>query len=120
MAPVLPATHHGRVPRLLVFWTRPQHLSAEEADAWTSEQLSGLQDLEAVERARLTRLGTPSTAHPQEWDWMLELDLAPGADARRCVESGWCGEWLADLQLLGMRPAAVLADDGRALPAEDG
>jgi hypothetical protein len=98
-----------RVPRLLVLWTRPHHLTAEEAGRWAHAEVRRLLLVEGVSSARLTRLESASPRLAREWDWLLELEIAaPVADS---VDHGPCAEWLADLRLLGMRPAVVLAPD---------
>jgi hypothetical protein len=101
--------------RLVVLWTRPYHLSAEEADAWTYREVARLLGLDGVARVELTRLQSASTNHPREWDWMLELQLHDGVDAHACVDAPACAEWLGDLRLLGMRPAVMLVEGSRTL-----
>jgi hypothetical protein len=108
-------SHHGRVARLLIFWTQPLHLSAAEADAWVRGELRKVTRLASVERAELTRLRSRSERFGAPHDWMLELHLAPGAVPADCVEAQPCAEWLADLRLLGMSPAVVVADSDQPL-----
>jgi hypothetical protein len=102
--------HHGRVARLLIFWTQPLHLSAAEADAWVRGELRKVTGLAGVERAELTRLRSGSERFGAPHDWMLELHLTPGAAPADCVAAQPCAEWLGDLRLLGMSPAVVVAD----------
>ena len=92
--------------RLIVLWTQPHHLTAEQAEGWAREQVEGLLALDAVRRADLTPLQSASPRHPAEWDWLLELEI--DGPARDCVERGPCGEWLGDMRLLGMRPIVLL------------
>jgi hypothetical protein len=101
--------------RLVILWTRPHHLSAEEADTWTCRETARLLDFELVARAELTQLQSASMRHPRPWDWMLELHLHDGVDGRACVDAPACAEWLSDLRLLGMRPAVVLVEGTRTL-----
>jgi hypothetical protein len=101
--------------RLVVLWTRPYHLSPEEADAWTCREVARLLGLDGVARVELTRLQSASTHHPSQWDWMLELHLHHGVDGHACVDASVCAEWLGDLRLLGMRPAVVLVEGSRTL-----
>ena len=110
-----PVAHDDRVARLLIFWTRPRHLSVAEADAWARGELRKVTGLETVERAELTRLRTASERLGCPHDWMLELHLAPGADPSECVNAGACAEWLGDLRLLGMKPAVMAVDSSRPL-----
>jgi hypothetical protein len=100
----------GRVARLLVFWTRPAHLSVEEAETWIRAELSVLAAIDVIGRAELSRLESASVRLPRPCDWMLELHLVPGADRDACLAARPFREWLADLRLLGMHPSAVLAD----------
>jgi hypothetical protein len=96
--------------RLLILWTRPDHLSPEEAEAWARDELAALRAPDIVERAELMRLRSASLRYPREGDWMLELQLARGADGAALLETGPWAEWLTDLRLLGMRPSVMLAD----------
>jgi hypothetical protein len=105
----------GRVPRLLVFWSRPQHLTSEEAERWASADLRTLIAASAIERARLTRLASASGRHSQPCDWMLELELPAGTDVAACIDSSDWKDWLGDLRLLGMRPVAMVADGSAPL-----
>jgi hypothetical protein len=100
----------------VVFWTRPFHLSAEEADAWTRREAARLLGFDGVARVELIRLQSASTHHPSPWDWMLELHLHGGVDGRACVDAPLFAEWLGDLRLLGMRPAVVLVEGSTTLP----
>jgi hypothetical protein len=96
--------------RLLIFWTRPAHLSASDADDWVRSELRKVTDLTGVERAELIRLRSGSEHVNAPHDWMLDLHLFPGASPAECIEAQACAEWLGDLRLLGMRPAIVVAD----------
>jgi hypothetical protein len=106
--------------RLVVLWTRPHHLSAEEADAWARLEAAHLLAVPGAAHAELTRLDTASAQHGRDWDWMLELHLSEGADAHVCAEHRVFEEWLLDLRLLGMRPTVVLVDDSTVLTPKAG
>jgi hypothetical protein len=96
-----------QVRRLLIFWTRPFHLSADEAETWARDELRTLAALETVERAELSRLASVSERHPRMCDWMLDIELTGptlGLDAPALED------WMRDLRLLGMRPSMVLVD----------
>jgi hypothetical protein len=101
--------------RLVVLWTRPYHLSPEEADAWTRRETPRLLGLDGVARIELTRLQSASIHDSCPWDWMLEVHLHDGVDGRACADAPAWAEWLGDLRLLGMRPAVVLVDDSTTL-----
>ena len=105
----------GPVPRLLVFWSHPQHLTSEEAERWASTELHSLIASSMIEQARLTRLASASTRHSQPCDWMLELEFPAGTDAAACIDSPHWKDWLGDLRLLGMRPVAMVADGSAPL-----
>jgi hypothetical protein len=96
--------------RLVVLWTRPYHLSTEEADAWIRREVARVLECAGIARGELTRLQSASPQHPSAGDWMLELHLREGVDAASCLESSACADWLRDLRLLGMRPAVVLVE----------
>jgi hypothetical protein len=101
--------------RLVVLWTRPYHLSAEEADAWTGRGAARLLGLDGVACVELTRLHSASTDQPSPWDWMLELHLHDGVDGHVCVAAPECADWLCDLRLLGMQPTVVLVEGSTTL-----
>ena len=96
--------------RLLIFWTHPSHLSVAEADAWARTELRKVTGLAAVDRAELRRLRSASAKYGCTHDWMLELQLADGAEPADCLDAQVCEEWLGDLRLLGMRPAVIAVD----------
>lgn len=106
--------------RIVVLWTRPYHLSAEEADAWTRCEAARLLELDAIERIEVTRLQSASMRHPRNWDWMLELHLRAGVEGDACADAPVCADWLRDLRLLGMRPTVVLVDGTMTLMREAG
>ena len=105
------------VPRVLVLWSRPDHLSAAEAERWVRAEVRALRAVDAVRSAQLTRVESASPRQPCDWRWLLELELT--GSVRDCVERGPCAEWLGDLRLLGMRPAVVVAAEAIA-PEGDG
>jgi hypothetical protein len=97
--------------RLLVLWSRPQHLTPEEAERWVRDEVRELLAAEGVSSAALTRLESASPRHGCDWDWLLELEIT--VPASEYVDRGPGAHWLADLRLLGMRPAVLLAADTR-------
>lgn len=99
--------------RLLVFWSHPSHLSLEEAERWTRQQLDELLASDDVARAELLRVRPASPHHAAMYDWMLELHLEPEADVAEWMRSLRWREWFADLRLLGMRPSVLLAGERR-------
>jgi hypothetical protein len=102
------ADHHG-VPRVLILWSRPQHLTAEEAERWARTELRGVLAADSVRSAELRRLEPASPRYGADPRWLLELEVA--GPARECVENGPCAAWLGDMRLLGMRAEVVVADE---------
>jgi hypothetical protein len=99
-----------RVARLLILLTIPAPLSAERAEAWLHDAVAGLSAHEEVERAVLSRLLPGSRRFPRNWDRLIELHLCGGINAGAWVDTGACGEWLADLRSLRLHPQLLLAD----------
>lgn len=109
----VPAMDDGVVSRLLVVWTRPRHLSTAEADDWVEPAIARLTGLDGLARAELTVLESAAVRYWREWDWLLELRLAPGVDRQEWLTNDAWIDWIADLRLLGMRPQVMVADDRR-------
>jgi hypothetical protein len=101
--------------RLLVGWTRPYRLAEAEAEAWAQAELTRVLAAAGTHRARLMRLGSASARYHRPWDWLLEVEVASDGDVRQFIESPACRELLADLRLLGMRPAAMVTGAERVL-----
>src|SRR5262245_27471571 len=93
------------MPRVLVAWSRPHHLSADEAERWARTEVQRLLAGAAVGAARLTRLESASPRLGCAWDWLAELEITVPAG----IDAGACADWLADLRLLGMQPVVMLA-----------
>jgi hypothetical protein len=106
-------THDREVSRLLVLWSRPAHLTYEEAERWARAEIRALLRSDGVRAAELTRLESASERHRADRSWLLELEVA--GPVPECVESGPCADWLGDMRLLGMRPAVMLAADAGEL-----
>ena len=97
-------THAGWVPRLVILWTRPDHLTREEADAWVRLEVASL----GIAHARLAEVEPAALEHPVSWQWMLELELEDELAGERSLRRGPLADWLRDLRLLGMRPTVML------------
>jgi hypothetical protein len=97
-------THAGWVPRLVILWTRPDHLTREEADAWVRLEVARL----AIPDARLAEVEPAALGHPVSWRWMLELEVEDELAGERPVRRGPLADWLRDLRLLGMCPTVML------------
>jgi hypothetical protein len=96
------------VPRLLILWSRPRHLTREETEAWIEAELLRMAAVPEVGGSRLTEVRPAALAHPTDWQWMLELDVADDAAAGRSLDRGPVADWVRDLRLLGMRPTVLL------------
>jgi hypothetical protein len=103
------------MPRLLVLCRSPYHLSPEEAAAWLKQELERVLRADELEGATLTQLANASAQSAREWDWLIELQLERGLPADPASARSACGELLADLRLLGMAPAATVADERDAV-----
>jgi hypothetical protein len=101
---------------MIVLCERPRQLGAHEALAWLHKAMREVTDREAVARVQVTELENVSMGWARSWDWLIEVQVADSASARRLVaETPW-GSLLADLRLLGMRPSVALADRTRETP----
>ena len=101
------APHDGAVPRLLVLWSRPRHVTSEEAERWARAEIRALLGAEDVESARLTRIESASVRHGADWSWLLELEVA--GPTSQFVKRRPCADWLGDMRLLGMQPRVMVA-----------
>jgi hypothetical protein len=102
------------VARVVILWKRPYRLSADEARDWAREQVAAILRTDTVVRADLTPVCAASACHPSDCDWMLEVQLAPGRDARDFLDDPAAAAWLGDLEQLRLEPR-VIAVDGSLL-----
>jgi hypothetical protein len=114
-APRVTDPPRNRVGEVLVCWTRPQTLSVDEAERWARGELARVLAAESADGAHLFRVGRASARHGTPYAWLLELDVPSGHDAQTWLESPAWREWLGDLHALGLRPTAMLVDQGRDL-----
>jgi hypothetical protein len=109
------STARGRkvegVPRLVILWARPDHLTREEADAWVRAGVAGLEAAPGVTCADVAEVHPAAFEHPVLWHWILELDIVDHAAVARTLRHGPVADWVRDLQLLGMRPTVLLVGD---------
>jgi hypothetical protein len=115
-----PETHDPPVTRVIVLFEQPSHLSLEEAADWLRPQVARLGAIAGVASVELRAVASASRRWPRMWDWLVEIHLASSADGHRIVEAEPCTELLADLQMLGMRPAVGVVDDGRTAALDEG
>ena len=94
--------------RVVILWKRPHRLSADEARDWAREQVAAILRADTVARADLMPVRAASTRHPGDCDWMLEVQLAPGRDARDFVDDPAAAAWLGDLHQLRLEPQVIV------------
>jgi hypothetical protein len=102
------------VRRVLLLFHDPYHRRAEEARSWLEQEIAAILQPDGLQRAKLTRLDVPSSGHGG-FDWLLELQAAPGADES---PRGALAAMVGDLRLLGMAPLIAVADDQNAVELE--
>jgi hypothetical protein len=95
--------------RLLIFWTGPRSLKADEAERWARSEAARLLEVDGVRSADLTRLGSAVAGYSADHNWLLEVQLTPDADARECVQHELWRLWLGELRLLRLDPKVLLA-----------
>ena len=93
--------------RIVVFWSAHVSGSTAELERWARDQLPVLLGARGVHEASLRRVSRVAPRWPVEWDWAFELRVSAEAVAELC-DRGPCGDLLADMRLLGMRPVAIL------------
>ena len=89
--------------RVLVLWIRCYVISAEEDARWAQEETEKLRAADGVLDLTLHRVEQAAARHVRQWDWCLELRVADGEVMRQRR----IAEFLADLRLLGTRPAVL-------------
>ena len=92
--------------RILVLWNACRAISTDEDARWVRDEIAKLGDSTGVTDLRLHRLESAALRHPSPWDWCLEM--AVDQPANSVVRSPACAEFLADLRLLGTRPAVIV------------
>jgi hypothetical protein len=117
--PEIQAADDDRAARLLVCWLGPARFSDADAEAWARAELSVLLAPGDVDKARLSRLQSASRRQSRPWDWLLEVDFSSAGDVAPFVASERWRCWLADLRLLGLRPAALVATGARLRDARE-
>ena len=113
-----PRPRRHRIGPVLVCWTAPDRLTADEAERWASAELVRVLAAEGVEVAHLSRLRAGSARHSGSYAWLLELDVPRGRHAHSWLDSGAWDQWMGDLHSLGMRPVAMSADRRRVFMGE--
>ena len=101
--------------RLIIMCERPMHLRSDEALAWLRREAGALARSDGVERVELTELESAPLRWGRIWDWLIEIDLSDDATGRGLANGSACAALLADMRLLGMRPAVAIADPAKKL-----
>ena len=96
--------------RILVLWNACRGISSDEDARWVREEVEKLEAGPGVRTLTLHEVRSAALRYPHHWDWCLEVGVGepPGA----VVRAPECKEFLADLRLLGTKPAVlVLPED---------
>jgi hypothetical protein len=99
-----------RPVRILVLWSACRAISSDEDARWVREEVEKLGACLGVSAVTLHEVGSAAIRYPRHWDWCLEVavDETPNAVVRAPAYR----EFLADLRLLGTKPAVlVLPED---------
>ena len=97
----------------MVMCERPVHLTPEEATAWLKREAGELVGADDIESVELTALENTPLRWGRIWDWLIEIEFAEGSDVVALAQGSRCAALLADLRLLGMRPAIAVADPAK-------
>jgi hypothetical protein len=95
--------------RLLLLWSARVSGSRAELERWAHEQLPALRSARGVHGVSLCRVAPASPRWAVDWDWAFELRVS-GESVDELCDRGACGDLMADMRLLGMRPAALLLE----------
>jgi hypothetical protein len=101
--------------RLLVLCRRPYHVDRAEGEAWLRRELEAVLRRDRLHGARLTGLENAGEWSTRNWDWLIELHVDDRSPPGSLSDRGACGELLADMRLLGMRPTVALAPSREAI-----
>jgi hypothetical protein len=111
MAPVsATAAGEGRPEsRLVILWSVRGSRVPGELVRWALEQLPVLRGAPGVREVWLRRVAPALLRWDVDWSGAYELRVG-GEYVRELCDRGACGDLLADMRLLGMRPVAMLLD----------
>jgi hypothetical protein len=96
-----------RPVRILVLWNACRSVSSDEDARWVHEEVEKLEACLRVKSVTLHEVKSAAVRYPRHWDWCLEVavdDDTPNA----VVRAPACREFLADLRLLGTKPAVLV------------
>ena len=98
------AAHRMVGVRVLVLWIRCSVITHDEDARWVREETDKLRGCDGVLGLALHPVEGTAARHARQWDWCLELRVA---DANAVVRHPVVAEFLADLRMLGTRPAVL-------------
>jgi hypothetical protein len=99
-----------RPVRILVLWNACRAISSDEDARWVREEVEKLNACVGVRSLTLHEVGSAAIRYPRHWDWCLEVGVEEPPSA--VVRAPEYKEFLADLRLLGTKPAVlVLPED---------
>lgn len=101
------------MPRLIVMCERPMHLAEDEAVAWLQREAGEISADDGVDSVELTVLESAPLRWGRVWDWLIEIEIAGETDRDALAKGSRCATLLADLRLLGMRPAVAVVDPAK-------
>ena len=101
----------GARMRIIVLWNVCQGISRDEDAGWVKQETDKLRAVDGVADVRLRHVESAALRHPRAWDWYLELQLGNRDSANAVVRRPEVDEFLADLRLLGTRPAVLAIDE---------
>ncbi len=89
------------------------HLAADEAAAWLEREARAIHGQPGVQAIGLTELEPAPLRWGRVWHWLIEIELETALDASALAKGTSCAVLLADLRLLGMRPAIAVANPAK-------
>ncbi len=101
--------------RILLCGGRPRHLGDAEGLGWLAGEAVRLAGIQGIRQLSLTPLDSPSLRQARPCDWLIEPEVDAQLDAADIVSTPVFSGLLADLRLLGMRPAVAMADAPREI-----
>ena len=101
------------VARLIVMCERPPHLARDEVRCWLRHEATAVARQESIESVALTELDNMPIRWDRLWDWLIEIELDDASAADFLAKGSVCAGLVADLRLLGMRPALAVADPAK-------
>jgi len=96
--------------KILIVCERQLHTSAADASKWIRLEAGKLLAANGVTKVTVSELATASAKHVRFLDWLLEAELANGADPESVAEQPAFSELLHELRSLRLHPVVALLD----------